>query len=359
MYRINVNELTERSQVPIGFSCINYPINYSIQQLVDKFNKGQLILPDFQRKYVWSRKTIQEFLRSSALGSVPVINLIFVVDPRDPSKTPHILDGLQRLSTLAFFVNGYLTLGEGDQFNKAKFSDLPEDIQQSILNKEVQITKIETERKNWAYLFRTYNKGGSPLNAIEIRRSVYDFPLMFELNQIAEHNQQFITVYGKNNRFKGQHVLLRALAMHDNYKEYQKPLESFLDLFCDKLQDLHGALASKSISEKYTKDILNKFNLIIKALYQHDNLNKSSFRLTASKPVNTGLIDCMIHAGLMLLETNPDLTVEELSSKLAQVHANITTDNYAMTISLTTDTSGRDNVLSRMSLTEEFVKVLN
>lgn len=350
MSRIFEKELPPEplEEAPDGFVCTSRAVNYSIESLVNKLNNGKLVLPEFQREFCWGRNNVQTFARS-VINGVPIFNVAFVTDPEDPQRKPHILDGLQRLSSMSSFLNNKTHLGKGKRFSKFKFKDLPEEKQQEFLNKEITVIHIETSQKYWAYLFRTYNKGGAPLNAIEIRRSVYEkLTLLFDLQKIYKENNEFIAIFGKNTRFKGLHVLLRSLAMHFMYNDYQKPLEQFLDHFCNFLVEENIDMTEK----------IDQLSYIIKALYQNPNLGKKSFRQASGKPVNLGLIDCMFHGGLLLLKKNPKLTVKELGLELEKLYVNIVSkDNGAMLIALGMDTSGKDSVLSRMSLVEELLDI--
>lgn len=341
--------LQELEDAPVDFKCVSHSMNRTVSDLVEKLNTGKLILPDFQRDFVWGRKSIQSFLRSS-LNGVPIISIILVSDPADTTRKTYILDGYQRLSSLSLFANNKTHLGKGMTLSKSKFNDLPEGAKQDFLNKDVQVTQIEAARKHWAYLFRTYNRGGSPLNAIEIRRSVYEnLDLLYSLMTMARENHEFISIFGKNTRFKGLHVLLRALAMHLMYQDYQKPLEQFLDKFCNFVLD-EGTDMSTFVAH---------LNAIIRALYQNKALGRNSFRQAPSKPINLGLVDCMFHGGLLLLKKDPKMKLADLGAKLQDLYNKMVndSDNTTMILALSQDTSGRESVISRMALVEELLEV--
>lgn len=350
------SSLLEIESVPAGFALQHspYSVTYTVQALVDRFQSNNLILPDFQRRFVWSRKAQHKFLRDTLVSGIPIISILFITDEDGVDKRPHILDGLQRLSTLSFFVGGYVNLGPGTTYNKSMFKDLPKELQDKILQTEVQITKMSAKRDFWGYLFRSYNSGNTPLSAVELRRSVYEkLSLLFELDQLADHNNEWIALYGKNNRNKGLQILLRTLAMHYTYQAYQKPLEQFLDRFCNALMKTPGEIYGQPEAL-----VIKRLNLIIKALYQHPKLGKSSFRLDVGKPVNLGVLDFMIHSAFMLLDHDKKLEnhIDKLGTKLHNIKTQALEDQYTMQVACCADTSGRENTLIRLSLVEELTK---
>src|ERR1019366_6617008 len=118
---------------------------------------------------------------------------------------------------------------------------LPVEQQREFKSKDVTINEIKIERKFWPYMFRNINRGGVPLNDAELRRATpwgKDFKqheAIIMLDDFSDLHQQWLSLFGKNNRYKGMAAILRAMAMHHTYQTYTKPLSQFLDSFCDKL----------------------------------------------------------------------------------------------------------------------------
>ncbi len=88
-----------------------------ISQLLDEIKKHDLVLPEFQREYVWSREQAKQLFVSLVKG-YPVGGLLFwkTDDPpelKNLDKVPEklgtiqiILDGQQRLTTLYMLLTG-------------------------------------------------------------------------------------------------------------------------------------------------------------------------------------------------------------------------------------------------------------
>jgi hypothetical protein len=83
---------------------------FSIEYLVQKFKKGDIYLPDYQRDLIWSPEKQATFIESIILG-LP-ISLIFVADLKNEVSKWEMVDGVQAIKTLEAFVNGTLKLGK-------------------------------------------------------------------------------------------------------------------------------------------------------------------------------------------------------------------------------------------------------
>ena len=95
---------------------VTYPADYTLEVLIGKFNKT-ILVPGFQRKYVWTIKQASRLIESFLLG-LPVPAIFLYVDP--VKNTYLVVDGQQRLMSIAYFFDGYF--GEPDgKGNRAIF----------------------------------------------------------------------------------------------------------------------------------------------------------------------------------------------------------------------------------------------
>jgi Protein of unknown function DUF262 len=327
---------------PEGLHCLPTHTIYNLLTLISMREQEQIKLPDFQRKFIWNKESKQGFLRS-LLSGIPTTNILFAVD--EATEDRYILDGFQRLSTLVDFKNGKETLGPGAIYANFTFAYLPVEEQNKFLHKTIVVQEVRSDRKFWPYIFRQINKGGVPLNDMEIKRATYQHEYIFMLDRFTETNEWWSGLFGRNTRYKGLQALLRALAMHNDYLLYTKPMYQFLDRFCDKL----------FIDVCHDKDIKKleiRLNLLFKLLYS--NIGKLSFRLAEKKPVNLGLLDTVVHGGLLLLEKEKEISYDELGVKLKEMRESLLKLPKVVS-SLTLDTSGRDSVQTRMSSIEDLI----
>lgn len=115
---------------------INYQtVDYRVEALVRKYMEGkdndtnELFIPDYQRPLVWDEVLQSKFIESVFLGwPMLYICLADVYDSKNDLYRLEIIDGGQRIITLANFINNELTLTELEKLEKLNgftFADLP------------------------------------------------------------------------------------------------------------------------------------------------------------------------------------------------------------------------------------------
>lgn len=107
-------EIREK-QKPVDYDTKEYPIEILVQKYMEGIDNdiNELFIPDYQRDMVWDDERQSKFIESLLLG-LP-IPYIFVADVRDDENDEarlEIIDGTQRIRTLARFLNNKLTLKE-------------------------------------------------------------------------------------------------------------------------------------------------------------------------------------------------------------------------------------------------------
>lgn len=323
--------------LPLDIKCENTAVNEYVETLLFKLEKETLRLPDFQRKFVWKKEERESFIKALISG-VPIPNIMIAIDTNHDNDA-YILDGFQRLSTMRLFKEGKVLL-DGKTFEQqSKW------YQNRFLKTVVQTLEVKAERRHWSPIFRCINKGGTALNEVEIRRATYQFPLMVMLDNFTESHTVWATLYGKNTRFRGLDAAFRTYAMHVAWKEYQKPMRQFLDNFCEAIADV----------DIDVDDLQQKYDSIVMALDAH--VTKVAFRISEGKQPNRPMIDCIIHAGLMFLESKPDMDQDTLGKNLNIVRKRLLNVPEVMQ-ALTFDTSGRNSTTVRMEKTESIVTTL-
>jgi len=322
---------------PVGINLSTNHKVYSVAMILDMFRTGRFRLPTFQRKFVWSKKKRQGFLNSLIVG-VPMTSLMVAVDPDTYDR--FILDGFQRIRTMDLFMSDKEKLDSGiPQIAKQKYSKLPHEVKNKILNTEFVIIEVTSDRQFWPYTFGQINKGGVSLNPTEIRRATFQHPAMLALDDFTESTQLWIELFGKNFRYRGLQAALRGLAMHMGYRDYKKPINQYMTTFCqEKLAGVDGA------------EVKLKFELVTQALYL--GVGPLAFRVAEGRGVNLGLIDCMIHAGLSIVEAKWDVDAEVLGDLLKQIRDTLLREQSTC---FSADTSSVESVMTRMQATDDLI----
>lgn len=98
-------EIKEK-QKPVDYNTKEYPIDILIKMYSEGLDDdtNELFIPDYQREMRWSEDMQSKLIESVLLG-LP-IPYIFVADVTDESRL-EIIDGTQRIRTLARFLNNY------------------------------------------------------------------------------------------------------------------------------------------------------------------------------------------------------------------------------------------------------------
>lgn len=227
-----------------------YPADYTLEVLVSKFNKKQIKIPGFQRHFVWKQHQASRLIESFILG-LPVPP-IFLYTDSDASLL--VIDGQQRLKSVAYFFEGYFgeeSRGKRPVFKLTGFeSDNPladktyEQLQESLpilynkLNDSVLralvIKQIDPDDKTSVHhIFERLNTGGTQLRGQEIRNCVYHGAfndLLLELNSLERWRDIFGSI-PPDGRQRDVEFILRFLALHRKGKTYAPPLKDFLSKF--------------------------------------------------------------------------------------------------------------------------------
>ena len=84
----------------IRYDIMTYPADYTVKGLYEKWQSEQLLIPDFQRHYIWNQTQASRLIESFLLG-LPIPQIFLYRDRSDPKLT--VIDGQHRLGTIARF----------------------------------------------------------------------------------------------------------------------------------------------------------------------------------------------------------------------------------------------------------------
>lgn len=218
----------------------------TIKQIHDMFSEGAIFVPpEYQRQFVWDNERESELIESIFLG-IPVPSL-FMATNQD--ATWEIVDGVQRLSTIAHFLNddesilklinrkSALELDKLEKLtalNKQKFSELPKSVQLMFMTRPIRVTVLndKSDLSVRFDLFERLNTGGVLLTNQEIRNCIYRGPFNDSLKKIAK-TDDFKTVVrlkeSDSQNGTGEEYILRYLAYLNNYQNFEKSVKGFLN----------------------------------------------------------------------------------------------------------------------------------
>lgn len=156
-----------------------YLTEYSIELLANKMNKGEFVVPGYQREYTWEHERKSRFIESLLMG-LPIPFLFFW---EMPDGKLEIVDGSQRLRAIEEFVLGDLRLTALDgltSLSEFKFSELPPSRQRKINNRSIRGIVLNEHADEQARfdMFERINTGSKIANKAEVRRGALSGPFM-------------------------------------------------------------------------------------------------------------------------------------------------------------------------------------
>lgn len=244
----DVEDDTEQdtTAAPVQYDITSYGADYDVEGLVKRINRGDILIPDFQRNYVWSQKEASKFIESLLLG-LPVPG-VFLVKENDSNKLL-VIDGQQRLKTLQFFYAGFFNPSVNDskrtvfrlmsvqpKFEGLAYLDLDERDRTRLNDSLIHATIIRqdtpsNENTSIYHIFDRLNSYGRRLVAQEIRTATDHGPFIDLIKQLNEYPNWRKLFGPKNLRLKDQEMILRFFALYHDGQNYQKPMNNFLNQY--------------------------------------------------------------------------------------------------------------------------------
>lgn len=208
---------------------------FTVELLVEKFKKGDFFVPLYQRNFVWSHRRQSRFIESVLLG-LP-IPYMFMADTQDGRL--EIVDGAQRMNTLASYLKGELTLKDLEiltVINKLKFNDIPLSQQRKFKNRSLRMVVLNdrtTEDAKFS-IFERINTGSDTLKHSELRKGAYSGPFYSLVDELAKE-KEFVALCPVTDKLakrgERQELILRYLAYSERYSDFQHDVGEFLNTY--------------------------------------------------------------------------------------------------------------------------------
>ena len=264
----------EEEEAITRYDITSYGIDFDVEGLAKRLNRGSILIPPFQRNFVWKISESSRLIESLLLG-LPVPGIFLAQEP-DTGKML-VIDGQQRLLSLKFFLNGVFNPVEGEtrqrvfkltnvqpQYEGKTFEDLDPKEQLNLENCVIHATVVKQDSPadddtSIYHIFERLNSGGRKLSPQEIRTAVYHGTLIDSIHKLNEH-ESWRAIYGKtNDRMKDQELIIRYFAMLEGYKTYDAPMKDFLSKFAKKhRKDTNGVISQYSEHFKQCCDIFHE-----------------------------------------------------------------------------------------------------
>jgi len=250
----------ENDEPPNRYNVSSYGWDSDVEGLVNRLKRNDIYVPGFQRGFVWTGPEKSRFIESLILG-LPVPNVFLAQDAK--TKSLNIVDGQQRLLSLRDYLEGKFYLTGQDiqeelkgcyysrEVAKAKSSKILLDNDARALADAVLhsiVIKPDPSHDDPEFgrdynqaiiqIFRRLNTSGKPLQAHEVRASIFygAFDNMLrEFNENADWRELF---GNKHSRLKDMELILRFIALQERHDDYTWPMPKFLDRFMEEHRDM-------------------------------------------------------------------------------------------------------------------------
>ena len=250
-----VTNTAENEVTPLNYQITSYGADYPVDALVTRLQAGDIFVPPFQRKYVWTTRRASRFVESLLLG-LPVPGIF--LSREEESGRLLVIDGQQRIRTLQYFYEGifeptarkFILKGTGGPYEGMSIKTLPRGDRRRLSDSIIHATVIRQDSprddSSSVYsVFERLNTESDQLRPQEIRATIYHGALnnlLHELNEDAAWRDLF---GAPEKRMRDQELILRFLAMREGWEHYHKPMTAFLNRFMLKHQDLDGEAAEE------------------------------------------------------------------------------------------------------------------
>lgn len=225
----------EWEQLPPEREFFASPYDPPVKSLVQEISDKELIVrPTFQRYAVWDAVRQSKFVESILLN-IPIPTLFFA---EDDDKTKVVVDGQQRLLALKEYIENRYPLKGLEVLAALKgkrFDDLTERQQKIIKNRTLRclVISAKSDSEIRFQVFERLNQGGVPLNAQEVRHSVYRGPLNDLLHELVTDVTwlKMLNLKKPHQRMNDCELILRFFALRDALPTYSPPLKNLLNEF--------------------------------------------------------------------------------------------------------------------------------
>lgn len=294
---------------------------FTIEILVDKYEKNinkdqnELYVPDYQREFVWDDERQSKFIESLLLG-LP-IPLIFVAEGSDGRL--EIVDGSQRIRTLAAFINNNLTitgLQKLNSLNGCSFDNLVESRKRKFRNIPIRMIVLsdQTTEDVRNDIFERINKGSDLLMDMEKRKGIYRGKFCdFIYNECAK-NEEFIRMTPLSdqlqNRQEREELILRFFALEEDYPAFSnlKGIANYLDTYLANMNE--KVVSDSSLLEK-------KFNRFKKMVsFVSKNFEFGFAKNKGMHQVSRVYFEAISIGSIKALDENPKLETQNINTNI-------------------------------------------
>jgi hypothetical protein len=272
------DESNDDEPITVSYDIATYPSDFTLSGITEMWNSGDIVIPNFQREFVWTIKQ-SSLLIDSFLCGLPVPPVFFYIDDENKNL---VIDGQQRILSVVFFMEGYFGresthgkrsvfrlrgIGDKNPFLNKRFVDLDEPNQRKLRQTVLRAVNIrqlrpQGEGTSAYHIFERLNTGGTPLRPQEIRNCVFRGGFSGVLKDLNQ-DENWRLILGRKSidrRQRDVEFLLRVFSLVDGADKYEKPMREFLNkaMSANKSGRTRKVIEFQEIFPKVTKLIVDQ-----------------------------------------------------------------------------------------------------
>lgn len=312
-------------QIPYEYDTKEYPIEVLLFKFQpNDIENSNIIIPGYQREFIWPDKTKARFIESLLLG-VPVQPLFAAI--LDEDGRLEIIDGSQRLRTIDAFMHDEFKLAGLEKLtllNTTKYSDFSPARKNKFNLINIRVNVI-TDKANLSIrqdIFDRINTSGMQANKSEVRKGAYGgfYEFITECSKNEKFNMLCPISEDAKKRGEAEELILRFFTYTEYGIDRKERGSKLLDLY----------LIDKNKREQSTHDIqilTDKFNRMLNFVEQNFPMGfRKSSNARSTPRVRFEAIAVGSH---FALEKQPDLVPTYMDWIESKEFENVTTSDSA------------------------------
>lgn len=230
------------------------------------FESGEIeVPPEYQRQFIWDEARESQLIESVLLG-IPIPSLFMATNS---NSTWEIVDGVQRLGTLAHFLGTPALLEKVNRpkplrieeleklsaLNGQDYQPLPKSIQLLFATRPMRVTVLndKSDLSVRFDLFERLNTGGISLTNQEIRNCVFRGLFNADIKRLAMDKNFLAVIRLKPSEVRNgtaEEFVLRFFAFLESYKDFDHSVKDFLNDYMKALSSAKIPSALEAIFKK-------------------------------------------------------------------------------------------------------------
>lgn len=304
------DQITEEKRT-VDFDTREFTIEFLVKKYLENLELGEndIFVPEYQREFVWDLERQSKLIESITLG-LP-IPIIFLAE--DQNGRLEIVDGSQRIRTLAAFISGELRLNGLEkltEMNGIQFEDLPASRKRKINNTAIRMIVLsdaatEDVRND---LFERINRGSDLLRNMEKRKGSYQGAFTDLIYQECAKNPLLppLTPLSKSviNRQEHEELVLRFFAFSEQYPHFNRISYGVSDAL-----DLYMKQKNENLAPGEKDKMIDSFKRMLE--YVHSSF-KYGFTSGKDKYISRPVFEAISVGVHLALQVRPNLPRREI-----------------------------------------------